>query len=87
MGQSELILVPVIRSLAPITMPVLHANEAGTHLRICSGGDRLGHINQGAWEMSPDVLKEKHYTVEELAEIWHISYEALRTKLLRLLGF
>ncbi len=36
--------------------------------------------------MSPDVLKEKHYTVEELSEIWGISYEALRTKLLKTPG-
>jgi hypothetical protein len=36
--------------------------------------------------MTPDVLKEKHYTVEELAGIWGISYEALRTKLLKTPG-
>jgi hypothetical protein len=39
----------IFKVLMPIATPVPHGNEAaGTHLRIGSGWDRLGHINQGA---------------------------------------
>jgi hypothetical protein len=36
--------------------------------------------------VSPDILKERHYSVAELSKIWGISYEALRTKLLKTPG-
>jgi hypothetical protein len=36
--------------------------------------------------MSPDLLRERHYTVEELSKMWGISYEALRTRLLKTPG-
>jgi hypothetical protein len=38
MSQSELILVPVIKSLAPITVAVLYARQARAYLKISSAG-------------------------------------------------